>query len=148
MGMLVKKLTGKTLGGFVREEISAPLGADYQIGLTADEEARCATMIQSPKNLVSAAKRRARTAGISCLASASRERGFQLASVAQLGNPVGERSRHGASGRTNLRRAVARRQPGRRNARPSVELAGNDQGTASAAIDGLRTSERVAMAIG
>jgi CubicO group peptidase (beta-lactamase class C family) len=59
IGMLVKKLTGKSLGSFIREEISGPLGADYQIGLTAEEEARCATMIPSPNNLVNAAKRSA-----------------------------------------------------------------------------------------
>ena len=57
MGMLVRQLTGKSLGRFLREEISAPLGSDYQIGLTASEEARCATMIPSSNNLVSAAKR-------------------------------------------------------------------------------------------
>jgi CubicO group peptidase (beta-lactamase class C family) len=59
VGMLVKKLTRKSLGRFIREEISGPLGADYQIGLTAEEEARCATMIPSPNNLVNAAKRAA-----------------------------------------------------------------------------------------
>lgn len=56
-GMLVKRITGKSIGRFIREEISGPLGADYQIGLTPDEEARCATMIPSANNLVNAAKR-------------------------------------------------------------------------------------------
>lgn len=58
-GMLVKRITGKSMGRFIREEISGPLGAEYQIGLIEDEEARCATMIPSANNLITAAKRSA-----------------------------------------------------------------------------------------
>jgi CubicO group peptidase (beta-lactamase class C family) len=56
-GMLVKRITGKSIGQFIRDEISGPLRVDYQIGLTPTEEARCATMIPSMNNLVNASKR-------------------------------------------------------------------------------------------
>ncbi len=56
-GMLVKRITGQSLGQFLRKEVSRPLSADYYIGLTPSEEARCATMIPSANNLVSASKR-------------------------------------------------------------------------------------------
>ncbi len=57
IGMLVRAVTGLSIGAFVRTRIAAPLGADYAIGLTPEEEARCATMIPSANNLVGAAKR-------------------------------------------------------------------------------------------
>ena len=56
IGMIVRKVTGKSLGRFIRDEISGPLGADYQIGLTTEEVARCATVISSPENVVTARK--------------------------------------------------------------------------------------------
>lgn len=55
IGMIIQKVTGKSLGRFVRDEISGPLGADYQIGLTAEEAARCATVISSD-NAITARK--------------------------------------------------------------------------------------------
>jgi CubicO group peptidase (beta-lactamase class C family) len=57
MGMLVKKVANKTMGEFLRDEISTPLAADYHIGLWPDEEARCANMVASEKDLIGAAKR-------------------------------------------------------------------------------------------
>lgn len=56
IGMIIRTVTGKSLGRFVREELSGPLGADYQIGLNPDEVARCATVIPSANNVVNAAK--------------------------------------------------------------------------------------------
>ena len=56
IGMIIKDVTGKSLGRFVREEISGPLGADYQIGLNPGEVARCATVIPSANNVVNAGK--------------------------------------------------------------------------------------------
>jgi len=57
IGMLVRSITGLSIGAFVRTHISGPLGADYFIGLTPAEEARCARMIPSANNLVGMAKR-------------------------------------------------------------------------------------------
>lgn len=47
VGELVRRITGKSIGEFVRSEVSGPLGLDYQIGLRPDEEARCADFIQA-----------------------------------------------------------------------------------------------------
>ena len=57
IGMIIRGVTGKSLGRFIREELAGPLGADFHIGLTADEMARCAKVIPSAGNQVSAAKR-------------------------------------------------------------------------------------------
>ncbi len=50
LGEVVRNVTGKSIGTFIREEISEPLGADYNIGLTKDEAGRCATMHLNPEN--------------------------------------------------------------------------------------------------
>ncbi|MBV9813007.1 MAG: beta-lactamase family protein [Acetobacteraceae bacterium] len=56
-GELVRRVTGETIGKFLRREISEPLGADFFFGLTGEEQRRCATMVLSPGNSVNAAKR-------------------------------------------------------------------------------------------
>jgi CubicO group peptidase (beta-lactamase class C family) len=56
LGELVRRTDGRTLGGFIREEISRPLGIDYQIGLTDAEIARCARMIPSAGNVLAVAQ--------------------------------------------------------------------------------------------
>ena len=50
LGEIVRRVTGRTVGTFLREEISEPLGADYHIGLTPDEIARVSDMHKNPKN--------------------------------------------------------------------------------------------------
>jgi CubicO group peptidase (beta-lactamase class C family) len=50
LGEVVRKVTGETIGTFIREEISEPLGAEYNLGLTPDEAALCATMHTNPEN--------------------------------------------------------------------------------------------------
>lgn len=55
-GEILRRITGKSLGRFLRDEVSAKIGADYFIGLTPAEQARCAEMIPSPRNVVTAAK--------------------------------------------------------------------------------------------
>ena len=50
LGEIVRRVTGKTVGTFLREEVSAPLGADYQIGLKPDELARVSDMHPNPRN--------------------------------------------------------------------------------------------------
>ena len=49
VGELVRRIDGRDLGRFFREEIARPLGADFAIGLGPDEEARCAEMIDPPE---------------------------------------------------------------------------------------------------
>jgi len=55
-GAIVRRVTGRSLGAFVREEISAPLGLDYQIGLRPEEAARCADMIRAKGSLLDLAQ--------------------------------------------------------------------------------------------
>ncbi|MEK9944444.1 MAG: serine hydrolase domain-containing protein [Alphaproteobacteria bacterium] len=55
-GEILRRIDGRTIGAFVREEIAEPLGADYFFGLTDAESACCATMVASPNNVVNAAK--------------------------------------------------------------------------------------------
>lgn len=50
LGELVRRVTGKSLGSFLRSEVSGPLGADYQIGLRPEEILRVSDMHKNPKN--------------------------------------------------------------------------------------------------
>ncbi|MFL9826682.1 serine hydrolase domain-containing protein [Rhodoplanes sp. SY1] len=50
LGEIVRRVTGRSIGTFLREELSGPLRADYQIGLTPDEIARVSDMHKNPKN--------------------------------------------------------------------------------------------------
>jgi CubicO group peptidase (beta-lactamase class C family) len=45
VGEVVRRITGKSLGTFFREEIAEPLGADFWIGLPASEDDRVAELI-------------------------------------------------------------------------------------------------------
>ena len=45
MGEVVKRITGKSLGTYFREEVAGPLGADFHIGMDARHDARTAQMI-------------------------------------------------------------------------------------------------------
>ncbi|MCV7173282.1 beta-lactamase family protein [Mycobacterium manitobense] len=48
LGELVRRVTGRTLGQYLRTEIAEPLGIDVHIGLPAAEHHRCADMIGKP----------------------------------------------------------------------------------------------------
>ncbi|SRR5579875_412264 len=45
IGEVLRRITGKTLGTYLREEIAEPLGLDFHIGLDASNDARVAQMI-------------------------------------------------------------------------------------------------------
>lgn len=49
LGELVRRITGKTIGAFFREEVAVPLGADFQIGVPEADEIRVAQMIPMPE---------------------------------------------------------------------------------------------------
>jgi CubicO group peptidase (beta-lactamase class C family) len=49
VGEVVRRITGKTLGNFYREEVAEPLGADFHIGLLEDHEPRVAEIIPPPE---------------------------------------------------------------------------------------------------
>jgi CubicO group peptidase (beta-lactamase class C family) len=48
VGEVVRRITGRSLGTFFRQEIAEPLGADFHIGLPASEDARVADLIPPP----------------------------------------------------------------------------------------------------
>jgi len=49
VGEVVRRITGKTLGTFFREEVATPLGADFHIGLPEEHEPRVGEMIPPPE---------------------------------------------------------------------------------------------------
>lgn len=48
LGEIVRRVTGGTLGQYLRTEIAEPLGIDVHIGLPNDEHHRCARMVNKP----------------------------------------------------------------------------------------------------
>jgi CubicO group peptidase (beta-lactamase class C family) len=48
VGEVVRRITGKTLGTFFRDEVAQPLGVDFHIGLPAEHEPRVAPLILPP----------------------------------------------------------------------------------------------------
>ncbi|MCV7362122.1 beta-lactamase family protein [Mycolicibacterium neworleansense] len=48
LGEVVRRVTGRTLGQYLRTEIAEPLGADIHIGLPAWQHHRCAEMVNKP----------------------------------------------------------------------------------------------------
>ena len=48
VGEVVRRITGRSLGTFFRQEVAEPLGADFHIGLPASEDARVAELIPPP----------------------------------------------------------------------------------------------------
>ena len=51
LGEVVRHVSGKSIGQFIRDEISGPLGAEYNIGLSPEESDLCATMHLNPENV-------------------------------------------------------------------------------------------------
>lgn len=50
LGEIIRRVTGGSVGAFLRENVAQPLGADYHIGLRPDEIARVSDMHPNPKN--------------------------------------------------------------------------------------------------
>ncbi|MDM3974102.1 serine hydrolase domain-containing protein [Mycobacterium marseillense] len=48
IGEIVRRITGKTLKDFVRDEIAEPLRADFQIGALPEDDARIAELVPPP----------------------------------------------------------------------------------------------------
>ena len=48
IGEIVRRVTGRTLGAFFREELAGPLGADFHIGLDPSEFGRVADLVPPP----------------------------------------------------------------------------------------------------
>ena len=45
VGEVIRRISGKRIGQFLRDEVTGPLGADFHIGLPASEERRCGEMV-------------------------------------------------------------------------------------------------------
>ena len=58
-GELMRRITGRSIGTFLREEVARPLGADIWIGLPASEEHRVATLYLSERDPQSPMMRKA-----------------------------------------------------------------------------------------
>lgn len=48
VGEVVRRITGKSLGTYFREEVAEPLGLDFHIGLAEEHDGRTAEMIPAP----------------------------------------------------------------------------------------------------
>ena len=59
VGEIVRRISGRTLGAFLRDEVTTPLGADFHIGLPESEDARVAEMIPPTAAEAKAAGRQA-----------------------------------------------------------------------------------------
>jgi CubicO group peptidase (beta-lactamase class C family) len=53
---LVRRVDGRSIGAFVRDEIAGPLGLDYHIGVPPDALARCADMVRARGSLLDLAQ--------------------------------------------------------------------------------------------
>jgi len=49
-GELVRRVTGKSLGKFVQDEIAGPLKVDLHIGLSPEQQKRCAEVFETPNS--------------------------------------------------------------------------------------------------
>lgn len=48
LGEVIRRITGRSVGTLLREEVAEPLGIDFQIGLAETEDARCADLSPPP----------------------------------------------------------------------------------------------------
>jgi CubicO group peptidase (beta-lactamase class C family) len=55
VGEVIRRISGRSVGQFLRDEVTGPLGADFHIGLPASEDGRCAEMVRPTAAETSAA---------------------------------------------------------------------------------------------
>jgi CubicO group peptidase (beta-lactamase class C family) len=72
VGEVVRRISGKTLGTFFRDEVAGPLGADFHIGLAATEDGRVAELVPPTPDENAAAGAAARVDPESLLGKATR----------------------------------------------------------------------------
>jgi CubicO group peptidase (beta-lactamase class C family) len=63
VGEVLRRIDGRTLGAFFREEIGEPLGADYLVAFGPQDDDRCAEMIGTPDDVGNTHTREWRSAG-------------------------------------------------------------------------------------
>ena len=71
VGEVIRRVAGRSVGQYLREEIAGPLGVDFQIGVLEKDDARVAEMIQIPESgEMSPVLQRIRSGGDSLIARA------------------------------------------------------------------------------
>src|SRR5262245_15095995 len=96
-GELVRRVTGKSIGRFFRDEVAAPLGADFHIGLPAEHDARVGELVPPPLGPESAAADPDSIAGrtmrsVSLTGSEPRTTGWRRAEIPAAGGIGNARS--------------------------------------------------------
>ena len=82
LGEVVRRITGKTIGAYLRDEIAGPAGIDFVWGVGAKLEARCAEMVPRPPTPETDALRRMLAVDPATLS------GIELMRVNAYRNPV------------------------------------------------------------
>ena len=103
VGEVVRRVDGRSLGRYFREELGEPLGLDFHIGLAAEHDARVAEILPAPKSRAGrsqSVRRRAQESALPGRARVrkpdARARGREHTRVAGRRDPRRERPRHGA----------------------------------------------------
>ncbi len=99
-GEIVRRVTGRSIGTFFREEVAQPLGADFHIGLPESEDPRVAQLVPPPNALGQGGDQRpakdsivAKTfAGASLTAKEPRTRAWRAAEIPAAGGTGNARS--------------------------------------------------------
>ncbi|CAL5869163.1 uncharacterized protein PFLUO_LOCUS3391 [Penicillium psychrofluorescens] len=102
VGTIVHRITGKSLAQFISEEITTPLGADFQLGVSEKDEARTADTIPFPPDAIPSAEGLDPTTSIllrSLIGS--------LMDASTPNNPIFRKSQNGAMGGFSNARALA-----------------------------------------
>ena len=143
VGEVVRRIDGRTLGAYFRDELAEPLGLDFHIGFGPELDGRVAEMLPAPPTppgvpnpFQAAAQNPESLVGKVFNNPAIGAGGVNTRGVARGRGARGERPRHGARARADLRRARARR----RARRPAGAVARADRGGEHRA--GLRPGRR------
>jgi CubicO group peptidase (beta-lactamase class C family) len=105
VGEVLRRIDGRTLGAFFRDEVAGPLGADFWIGLPASEDARVAELVPPSAEAVAAAGAAAQPAPDSLLATVM---GNPLLAPATANLPAWRRAEIPAANGHGNARSVAR----------------------------------------
>ena len=118
LGEIVRRLTGRTVGAFLRQEITGPLAADFMIGgLSAHDQARCAEVDAQHAGAAvrgqGSGDRHAACQGIRAKPRRALAGDTQLQHLARTRDRQRQRPRQCARGGADLRRLCPRRRAGR-----------------------------------
>ncbi len=109
VGEIARRAAGRSLGAILSEDICAPLGADFRLGLADSDAHRCATM-QKPKRIADFGELTPikRAAFLQPWSNSAARR----SAMAPRRNSIRKRTRHGAFSRATLQRVRQRRRQG------------------------------------